>query len=880
MALLLFSFTTQLRAQAVNCFEIESILVDACGSPEGENEMVRFLVGSSDLNTINLQVIWPNIAFQGICQNATTAGKVATLNSTITGCGYILEPTAGNLPAGSTVILVTSTNMDPTFNSFNNLNDTIYMIFQCPGNVTAHFKNYQSGAGSRTLELDFAGSCNDIVTYIVDSLIDQSGLHSAEDGATVNFDFAGNDSYTNSGCQAPIVPLAYNVSVSSAVVCAGATVTVTAAITSGTYQSYFWSGGAGVFANANLLSTSYQTNSIFTGTDNLYFGIVGNCGDTIYDTLTIQINAGLPVTITANGPTSFCSGDSVILTAVGGGPYAWSQGATTSTITVLTAGTYTVTQNSACGTTSASQTVSVTSPQQVAITPSGATTFCQGDSVILVSSGTGTYLWSTGSINDSITVLNSGSYSVTLTDGCGQSTANIAVNVTAGPTASITASGPLTFCQGGSVDLTASGGNTFLWSNGATTANINVTTAGNYTVTVTSTCGTSTSAQSVVVNIPPVASITPSGSLQFCQGGSVTLTANGNGTYLWSNGATSPAVNITSAGNYTVTVTNNCGSSTSATSVIVDPLPLAVIAASGPLTFCQGGSVDLTASGGTSYSWSDGSASATITATLPGIYTVTATNNCGTSTTSNTVVVELPPVANVTQSNTVICPDDSVLLIASGGNSYLWSNGDTGSSIYVNTSGNYTVTVTNNCGTDQTNAVLTSSNLVAAYTLDPSSGIAPLTVTFTSNSQNAISWLWDFANGSTSADTNPVSTFNTAGFYIIVLTVEDINGCKASFQDTIDVIPGEVFVPNVFSPNDDGVNDNFNVVSNSIEDLNARVFNRWGQEIAAWSSPINGWTGKNSNGDEAPAGVYFYLIKVKVGGQQQRTIRGTVTLIR
>ncbi|MEP7171649.1 MAG: hypothetical protein ABI855_19915, partial [Bacteroidota bacterium] len=113
------------------CFEIQSILVDACGNPEGENEMVRFVTGPNSLNISNLIVTWPNNIYLNICQNAQTATNVDTLNAAIQSCGYILEPSGGILPPGKTVILVTSTNMNPFSNSFANLSDTIYMIFQC-----------------------------------------------------------------------------------------------------------------------------------------------------------------------------------------------------------------------------------------------------------------------------------------------------------------------------------------------------------------------------------------------------------------------------------------------------------------------------------------------------------------------------------------------------------------------------------------------------------------------------------------------------------------------------------------------------------------------------------------------------------------------------
>ena len=117
------------------CFEIESILVDACdnGADEGYNEMFRMKIGANPLNTSNLSINWPAQSWLGLVQNATTATKVNQLNVAILaagGCGQILEPTGGVLPANATVVVVTSPNLDTTLNSFGALTSTIYMLFR------------------------------------------------------------------------------------------------------------------------------------------------------------------------------------------------------------------------------------------------------------------------------------------------------------------------------------------------------------------------------------------------------------------------------------------------------------------------------------------------------------------------------------------------------------------------------------------------------------------------------------------------------------------------------------------------------------------------------------------------------------------------------
>ena len=306
------------------------------------------------------------------------------------------------------------------------------------------------------------------------------------------------------------------------------------------------------------------------------------------ETITVTVNVAAQPTITASGPTTFCIGGSVTLSSSAGSTYLWSTGATTQSINVTTSGSYTVQVTNAAGCQSiASLATAVTVnalPSQPTITAGGSTTFCAGGSVTLTSSAGSTYLWSTGATTQSINVTTAGSYTVQVTNAAGcQSIASAATTVTVNALPSqptITAGGPTTFCIGGSVTLTSSAGSTYLWSTGATTQSINVTTAGSYTVQDTNAAGCqsiSSAATTVTVNaLPAQPTITAGGSTTFCAGGSVTLTSSAGSSYLWSTGATTASINVTTAGSYTVQVTNAAGCqsiASAATTVTVNALP-------------------------------------------------------------------------------------------------------------------------------------------------------------------------------------------------------------------------------------------------------------------------------------------------------------------
>jgi len=305
------------------CFEIESILIDACSSgaatnDEGLNEMVRFKVGSAAINTSTINVVWPNAAnsWTGLLQNPTTASKVATLNAGIAslgGCGQLLEPVGGVLPANAKVLLITSYNFSITANVFGALTNDIYILFQNnPANISGNFANYgTTGTLLRTLTISF-GACSDSVTYDKSLLIDATGAPAAGDGASVEFTTTGAPTYTNYGCVAPID--LFIVDAGSPVnACPGDIIALTG--TAQGQSSVAWtSAGGGTFSNSAALSTNYTVPASATGTIVLTLTAINtanSCGSalTIFDTVTITINS--TVTPTFAPVAAICSGQAL-----------------------------------------------------------------------------------------------------------------------------------------------------------------------------------------------------------------------------------------------------------------------------------------------------------------------------------------------------------------------------------------------------------------------------------------------------------------------------------------------------------------------------------------------------------------------------------------
>ncbi|MBA4302587.1 MAG: hypothetical protein C0424_00010 [Sphingobacteriaceae bacterium] len=622
--------------------------------------------------------------------------------------------------------------------------------------------------------------------------------------------------------------------------CAGGSVVLRA--TPSTGMSYVWLRN-GVALNGQT------TDSIIASQSGAYRVIVTNTSTQCFDTssaITVTANSLPGATISAAGPTTFCAGGLVVLraTPASGMTYTWLRngavisGQTADTLIASQSGAYRVRLSSTstqCFDTSATTTVTVNPLPGAAITAAGATTFCQGGSVVLnATPATGmSYVWLrngavvAGQTAASLTASLAGAYRVIVTNTstqCFDTSATTTVTVNPLPGAAITAVGSTTFCQGGSVVLNATPatGMSYVWlRNGAvvagqTAASLTASLAGAYRVIVTNTstqCFDTSATTTVTVNPLPGAAITAAGATTFCQGGSVVLNATpATGmSYVWlRNGAvvvgqTAASLTVTQAGAYRVRVTNTstqCFDTSAVTTVTVNPLPGAAITAAGATTFCQGGSVVLNATPATgmSYVWLRngavvaGQTAVSLTATLAGAYRVIVTNTstqCFDTSATTTVTVNALPTATITPvGSTTICDGSAVTLNANTGTglTYAWLRngvvvaGQTAATLSATQAGAYRVIVTNSSSCFDTSAAVT-------VTVNPRPAAPVITVSATADtlfSSVATGNQW-FRNGvAVAGATSQTLVITQNGIYRAVVT--NTNNCTSDSSNALNIL--------------------------------------------------------------------------------------------
>lgn len=450
----------------------------------------------------------------------------------------------------------------------------------------------------------------------------------------------------------------------------------------------------------------------------------------------------------------------------------------------------------------------------------------------------------------------------------------------------------------------------YSWSNGATGAVQNDLAAGAYSVTVSGTdvCGSQSDALLVDNALPLVVDATVSElSCAGINDGAASLSVSGGTapyTYEWSpGGSIASLLNGLPAGSYTCDVTDALGCSQQVEVLIEEPEPLSLEPQT-DVTICSGESIvlDAMAEGGTApytFAWSPSGPAVEPSGTST--YTVIATDANGCTSLPGSVIVTvveaLQPSFDLDEA--LGCTPHCVTFTAQnvdGGSAMVWDFGDGATSSdpsvaqhCYGSGGVYDVALTVTDATGCTGsftlpeAVTAVASPVAQFIATPAvATIDEPFFTFRDASSGAVEWSWDFGDGATSTESDPAHAYTAVGCYPVELRVANTLGCADSVRSEVCVEDAFVlWAPNAFTPDNDGVNDRFGVVTTvgSTDLYELLVFDRWGRQVFVGQVLGEGWDGTIS-GTEAADGIYAWTIALRDRTGLVQRAKGHVLLMR
>jgi len=525
------------------------------------------------------------------------------------------------------------------------------------------------------------------------------------------------------------------------------------------------------------------------------------------------------------------------------------------------------------------------------------------------------YVWNTNpiNINQTATGLSVGNYMVKITDsnGCKDS-ATITLNQ---PTQLIVQTQLISPIKcfndnNGAVTSVSSGGTppyTYLWNTNPSNTNQSVSNlaSGNYMIKVTDINGCKDSA-TITLNQPNVldAQIDIINPINCFNENTGIIRAITNGgtipyTYLWNTNppSTNQSASNLPSGNYMVKISDFNGCKDSANIILNQPPELVTeieLISSIKCFNGNNGSANTLPIGGTppySYVWNTNPTNTNqinnqLTAGNHKVV-ITDANGCKDSA---TILLNQPPeiIVDIIRNN-VKCfgdCDGSIQINATGGIfPYLYNINSASTTNYTTNLciGNYLVSVTdaNQCEITNNINIINNVNVNADFNVSPSEkGIAPLTCKFINKSTSGFQYFWDFGDGESSIEENPIYIFKNVGNYSVSLRVNSHEGCQDSINKIIIAYPELlVFIPNSFSPNEDDINEKFYPVINRIlDDYQFHIYNRWGNLIYFTNNQYDKWDGKFKD-TQATQGVYYYMIRFSLDGVS-KLYHGSVTLIK
>lgn len=655
------------------------------------------------------------------------------------------------------------------------------------------------------------------------------------------------------------------------------------AANAGVPATYQWLGPGGFASD----QASFTLNNVAPADTGYYF-VIAEFADCVqwHDSVHIGlVEPEIPPADFLGSDTTLCLGETLTLgQSYPCASYQWQDGSADSTFLVENPGTYFV-QIEIYGQIY-SDTIEIAYYPLPQIALGNDTTLCPGETILLDAalSTASSYLWQDGSADSIFLVENPGTYIATVTDVCGNSTADTIEVAYFQVLTNLDLGRDTTLCPGERLVLDASdpAAISYLWQDGSTGSSFTVDTPGMYAVELQDNCGNILIDSIIVQYFEVIQSVSLGRDTTLCPGETLNLNVEtiAAKSYLWQDGSTNPTFTIQQAGNYSVTIEDNCGNSVKDEIIVNYFAVLENLDLGGDTSLCPGERLILNASdpAAISYLWQDGSAKSELTVDQPGIYSVTLSDNCGNVLSDSIELTYYQLITSIDLGeDETLCEGESRILNASdpAAASYLWQDGSTGSTFEVEQPGIYTVVVHDNCGNSATDEVRIRFDEAPIADLGPDTLVCEGSVyLLNAKAQDVNYYYWqdgtvDHSFAVTEPGVYSVVVGNACGFNTSQVTIE-FEYCG----------PCRTAVPNAFSPNGDNVNDKFEIFSEcSFTKFDLRIFDRWGMQVFASQNPNNQWDG-TLRGTPLKTGVYIWRLAYEADDGSSGTLSGDCTLLR
>lgn len=623
-----------------------------------------------------------------------------------------------------------------------------------------------------------------------------------------------------------------------------------------TYNWYIFASG---------LNFTVGNNPTYTATTQDFFIVkVTDFNCSAYDT--ILVLKSTMDTLVLRPDTNLCRQAHFLLNATTNNAtkYKWNTGETTPTIYTSARDKYWVTVSD--GLCSVRDTVNI--GLLGAAKPVRDTSACENTLLMISGDPTAaTYLWNAGDITMDIPAYNNGDYTVVQTkNGC---TTKDTIHVTIDKVPVVKLGGDTNVCIDPLYTLTAISpfAKKFLWNTGDSTASIQIDSTGIFAVrTENNTCW---AGDTIEIHTQLKVPFSFGEDVSDCFNSTIVLTTSPANldSFTWSTGVSDSFIVITQPGTYWLKTNKEYCTNIDSITFFAKPRP--VVSLRSDTIVCKGVSVAIDA-GNPTYSvlWSTGDTAHVINKSKPGFYSVKVTNpeNCYTTDSFN--LYNYPTPAILQTNKAVLCSDSIFRLQANPLlKSYVWNDGTTNNYKEVTVSGNYWVAVTDsyNCVHGDTATIISRPRptILIPDKIETCELNIPL-----ATEVNYQYYLWN------NTDTSSIYTITRYG--TVHLSVVDTNNCRNNAVILVENnCPSSVKMPNVFTPNGDGYNDQIIPEYINISTTDFKIYNRWGKLLFETSELTKAW-----DGSDAVAGTYFYLLTCKGKSGESFALNGTITLIR